>query len=196
MRKLANNTKWMLALSGVLMIILGIIVFSHPFKGVWSVAQLVGWLMLVAGVVDFVAFIVDIKRFFAGWLLIRGLVTAALGAFLAFRPIASLDVLTTMMGLWIIITGSVQFANSFVIKAVGQKEWYWFLIGGIIEAAAGVIVILHPVFSLLVAVYFMAAGLIVDGVINLIDAFRIQKALNEAKRWEKAVKEALAEVED
>jgi len=187
-KKLANYTKWMLVLSGILMIVLSCIIFTNPFTSAWSAANLAGWIMLIAGIVDVVAFIVNFDRFYAGWLLVRGLVTALIGSVFAFRPEMTMDLIMVILGIWVIISGGVQFANAFVVKAVGIRDWFWPALGGIVEIIAGVIILMNPGFSLAVSAYLIAAGLLVDGITNLVDAFRIQQGLSEAKRWEKAVK--------
>ena len=191
MRKFANYTKWFLLISGVLMILVAGILFANPFTTAWSAANLVGWLMLAAAIVDIVAFVANIDRFYAGWLFIRGVATGLIGAMLTFRPVQSMDLLMTVFGLWVIITGSVQFANSFIARSLGQKEWLWPMLGGVVEIIAGGLIVCNPSLSLAASAYVLAASLLIDGIANFIDAFKIQKGLNEVKRWEKAIKKLL-----
>ena len=191
MRKFANYTKWMLVLSGILMALVAVILFTNPLASAWSTTNVVGWLMLVAAIIDIVAFITNIDRFYAGWLLVRGVVTGLIGAMLTFRPATSLDLLMIIFGLWVIITGSVQFANSFIARSLGQREWFWPLLGGVFEIIAGGIIIIHPGLSLIAGTYVLAASLMVDAITNFVDAFKIQQGLNEINRWEKALKKLM-----
>ena len=192
MKKLINSTKWLLAAAGVLMIVVGVMIFANPLASAWSVASAVGWLLLVVAVIDIVTFAANFQRFYAGWLLVRGLATGVFGALLAFQPALSVDVMVMVFGIWIIVNGAVQFANSFVARALGQKEWLWPMIGGIVEVAAGAIMLFNTGLGLTVTAYVLAASLIVDGVVSLIDAFKIQQGINEVKKWEKAVAKLVA----
>lgn len=196
MKKLANNIKWMLAITGTLMIIMGVLLLAHPFTTTWSLAGVAGWLLLAVAIIDVVAFIVDFNKFYAGWLLLRGLVTGTIGVMLAFRPDLSVELLMMLFGIWVVVSGGIQFANSFIARALFQKDWYWPALGGIIEVIAGIIIVIHPGFAFTIAAYVIGISMIIDGIVNYIDAFKIQKGLSEIKHWEKAIKKLFAPVSE
>lgn len=196
MKKLANNTKWMLAITGVLMVIVGIMVVMHPLAAAWTSAKIVGWFLIAMAIFEAVAFVVNFKRFYAGWLLVRALATGMVGALLAFRPLGSIELLTIIFGIWVIVDGAAQFANAFIVRSIDEKNWLWPVVGGIIEVIAGVVMLFHTGLSMIALTYAIAIAAIVDGVVMIVDAFKIQKALNEAKRWEKAIEESFEDMQE
>ena len=173
------------------MALVAVVLFMNPLTSAWSATNVVGWLMLAAAIIDIVTFIANNDRFYAGWLLIRGVVTGLIGGMLAFRPVDSMELIMIVFGLWVIITGSVQFANSFIARSLGQREWFWPMLGGIFEIIAGGVIIVYPGISLIASTYVLAISLMVDAITNFIDAFKIQQGLNEINRWEKALKKLL-----
>ncbi len=196
MKTLANNTKWMLALTGILMVIVGIMVMMHPLTATWTSAKIVGWFLIATAIFEAVAFVVNFKRFYAGWLLVRALATGMVGALFAFRPFASAELLTIIFGIWVIVDGAAQFANAFIVRSIDEKNWLWPVVGGIIEIIVGAFMLFHTGLSMIAVTYALAAATIADGIVMIVDAFKIQEALNEAKRWQKAIEQTFENVRE
>ncbi|MBQ6154385.1 DUF308 domain-containing protein [bacterium] len=187
MKGLINKAKWLLIGSGVLSIVAGIVLLFYPLGVTLAATKIIGAVLLIAAVIDGVYFIMNFKKFYAGWLMVRALVSACIGLLFLTQTALSTGYMFVIFGLWIMFSGSVHFANSFVVRNLGMKQWYWAMLGGILEVIAGLLIIFEPLSGMLATALIIAITLIVDGVMSLIDALRVQKAMNSVKRWQKAV---------
>lgn len=104
----------------------------------------------------------DLKK---GWwlLLVSGVIGVIIGGLLIFWPGATLTVVTSIVGFFMIITGVIRFFIA-VFDSHAQERWLM-AIAGIIGIALGVVVMKNPegtikVIALIVAVFWLIAGLV------------------------------------
>ena len=189
MRKMLNDAKWTLGLSGVLMIVVGVLLFLHPVASAWAYAMIVGWILVAAAVAEIVGFCFNTQKFYAGWLLVSAIVNALLGLMLISRPGLSYDLLVTIFGLWAVVNGASDFANSFALKAIHYGDWGWLLVGAVVEIIAGLLVIFNPLSGFLAATTVIAVGFVWRGIVNLVNACKVQAGLNKLNRFQRALAE-------
>ncbi len=152
---------WFVGL-GVVLLILGIIAFGNLVIATVASVFLVGWLMLVAGVVEIIhAFGVKTwGRFF--YLLLSGLLYAVAG-FLAFdNPLLASAILTFLLAIALIASGVLRAWVGFGHRP--ERGWGWIVAAGVISVLAGLVIAMGwPVNSLWVLGLFLAIDLIFQG---------------------------------
>jgi uncharacterized membrane protein HdeD (DUF308 family) len=152
---------WFVAL-GVLLLIFGGIAFGNLFIATVASVYMIGWLMLMAGVVEIVhAFGVKTWGRFFYWLL-SGLLYAVAGFFAFYNPLLASTVFTFMLAVALAAAGLLRIW-------VGYQHWSengsgWIVTAGVVTTLAGLVIAMHwPVNSLWVLGLFLAIDLVFQG---------------------------------
>ncbi|RUU44354.1 HdeD family acid-resistance protein [Mesorhizobium sp. M6A.T.Ce.TU.002.03.1.1] len=152
---------WFVGL-GVLLLILGGIAFGNLFIATVASVYVVGWLMLMAGVIE-IMHALGVKtwsRFFY-WLL-SGLLYAVAGFFAFYNPLLASAVLTFLLAVALLASGVLRAWVGY--KHRPAKGWGWLVAAGIISALAGLVIAMGwPVNSVWVLGLFLAIDLIFQG---------------------------------
>ena len=152
---------WFVAL-GVLLLIFGGIAFGNLFIATVASVYMVGWLMLMAGVVEIIhAFGVKTWGRFFYWLL-SGLLYATAGFFAFDNPVLASAVLTLLLAIALVASGLLRAWVGYNHRP--EKGWGWLFAAGIITALAGLVIASGwPVNSLWVLGMFLAVDLVFQG---------------------------------
>jgi uncharacterized membrane protein HdeD (DUF308 family) len=152
---------WFVAL-GVLLLIFGGIAFGNLFIATVASVYVVGWLMLMAGVIEIIhAFGVKTWGRFVYWLL-SGLLYAVAGFFAFDNPLLASAVLTLLLAIALVASGLLRSWVAFNHRP--QQGWGWLLAAGIITILLGLMIAMGwPVNSLWVLGMFLAIDLIFQG---------------------------------
>ncbi|RWG16078.1 MAG: HdeD family acid-resistance protein [Mesorhizobium sp.] len=152
---------WFVAL-GVLLLIFGGIAFGNLFIATVASVYVVGWLMLMGGVIEIIhAFGVKTWGRFFYWLL-SGLLYAVAGFFAFYNPLLASAVLTFLLAVALIASGLLRAWVAWNHRP--QQGWGWLLAAAIITILLGLIIAMGwPVNSLWVLGMFLAVDLIFQG---------------------------------
>ncbi len=175
---LAMASTWKATLfMGVVTLILGIIVALHPGGSLNVVAVLLGVLAIISGIFQLVR-IFDRAEQHRVWLGISGLVFVVVGVLL----IRHLDLTVAAIGLLVGITWIVQGIAALIGAFSGAREGavWWGVFGGI-SLIAGIVVTASPVTSVTVLATLLGIWFIVMGLMEIIGAFLIRRALSQGQ---------------
>ncbi|AZO06728.1 HdeD family acid-resistance protein [Mesorhizobium sp. M2A.F.Ca.ET.037.01.1.1] len=152
---------WFVAL-GVLLLIFGGIAFGNLFIATVASVYVVGWLMLMAGIIEIIhAFGVKTWGRFFYWLL-SGLLYAVAGFFAFDNPLLASAVLTLLLAIALIASGLLRSWVAFSHRP--EQGWGWLLAAGIITILLGLMIAMGwPVNSLWVLGIFLAIDLVFQG---------------------------------
>jgi uncharacterized membrane protein HdeD (DUF308 family) len=152
---------WFVAL-GVLLLIFGVIAFGNLFIATVASVYLVGWLMLVGGIIEIIhAFGVKSWGRFFFWLA-SGLLYAIAGFFAFDNPLLASAVLTFLLAVALVASGVLRIWVGLSHRP--QSGWGWIVAAGVITVLAGLIIAMGwPVNSLWVLGMFLAIDLIFQG---------------------------------
>jgi uncharacterized membrane protein HdeD (DUF308 family) len=138
-REIATHWGWFLAL-GILLLVMGVAAIAFPFLSTIAAKIAIGWIFLVAGVVEVIhAFYV--KRwtgFF--WNLLIGLLYIVAGGWLAFFPLTGIVTLTIVIAAVFIAEGIMEFIMGFRMRP--HEGWGWVVFSGAVAVAAGLLIAL------------------------------------------------------
>jgi uncharacterized membrane protein HdeD (DUF308 family) len=110
-----------------------------------------------------------------GWalLLLWGVSWIILGLLLLFRPGITAILLVQFMAVFWVVGGVIDLMSGLTHAQPGRG---WRIFGGILGAAAGVILIVHPVIGAIVTIafqyYLLAFAAIVIGIVNMVGGFK------------------------
>jgi uncharacterized membrane protein HdeD (DUF308 family) len=109
-------------------------------------------------------------------LLLRGLLSLAVGIAIIWRPMTSVVALALVIALWSLFDGMINIVRSFDLRGVVQ-HWWVMLLAGIVGVAFGVAALYYfPGLSLTFAVIWTAYWLTITGVIAVYIAWQERSA--------------------
>jgi uncharacterized membrane protein HdeD (DUF308 family) len=103
-------------LIGILSIIVGILCLRNLFQTVALLALILGVFWVISGVMDFFTgvFVRDMPR--RGWVIFTGILGFLAGLVVLFQPAISLATLAWVLGIWLIVYGSMEIVASFSVR--------------------------------------------------------------------------------
>lgn len=159
---------------GLLLVVLGIAAIAFPEFGTLAATLLVGWVLLVAGVILFIGsfWIHGTVPFFAGNLF--GLLSGAAGVFLLFNPLSGAITLTLIVGIMFMFQGASELV--FALETRPAKSWVGMLLSGLASIALAVIIIAGwPGISSIALGLLLGINFLTTGVAYLFIARTIKK---------------------
>jgi uncharacterized membrane protein HdeD (DUF308 family) len=177
MKTVLKSMKWLLLLSGIFVVILGITMLFTPLENLVTLAIFIGISMLISGASEIVSFWNEKKDNRSGWMLASGTVTALFAVWVLFgRGTEALTaILPFAFAVWVMSSGIMRIVGSMAIKSEGSNLWGWILTFGILGAALGFLLLFSPILSAVIISYSIGLMLISYGIDNVIIFFRLKK---------------------
>lgn len=177
------STKIFMGISGIFLVIAGIVVMANPGATLVSLAWILGFMLTFAGVFTFLCWFFGARLIFGGpTVLFAAIGEILLGCFLFGNDILVAEALPYIFGIWILIKGIDVAVRSFDYKAVGFKPWWILLILGIASAILGIFSLTKPVVGSSAISILIGLGILLDGVHYIVGLFGIQKFENRVKK--------------
>ena len=115
----------LLFVSGAASLVLAILAFRHfgkdPFTAILLLAIWIGVGFIFRGVATTVSAISDPALPGRGWQIFSGLISLLAGIVMIGSPIESLEILTLIVGIWLIVIGAFEIVSSFGIRSASHK---------------------------------------------------------------------------
>jgi uncharacterized membrane protein HdeD (DUF308 family) len=159
LRAVSGRLFWL----GLAMVVLGLAAIIFPMVATLAAAVLVGWVLLVSGILVFAAaFSIHGTGPFFGALL-SGLLSIGAGVFLLHDPFVGAMILTLVAGIIFMLQGAFELV--FAIEMRPSKGWVGMLISGIFSIAIALMIIdgwpsiSSFVLGILLGVNFLTTGI-------------------------------------
>ena len=127
-KKNAGSTVWL----GVIVLIVGLLAMGSPLVAGLSIAMLVGIMLILAGIGQFIFSVQTGKGVFA--ILVSVLAILA-GIYMVANPAVALATLTIFLAVYMVASGIFEILMAFQIKTI--KGWGWVLISGMVSLVLG-----------------------------------------------------------
>ncbi|MGZ8540153.1 MAG: HdeD family acid-resistance protein [Chitinophagaceae bacterium] len=174
--KEAVNYWWLLLLTGLILVAVGIWVFSSQATAYLSLSFLFGASILSIGFFETV-FAISARKSLEGWgwTLAGGLLDMVIGAYLLAYPAITMAILPFVLGFWLLFRGFSAVGFSFDMKAYGDLNWGWYLLIAIGIIFFAVMILAVPAFGVANIIVWTGLSFIFAGVFRIILAFRLKK---------------------
>ncbi len=170
------STKIFMGISGVFLIIAGILIMANPNATLVSIAWLLGLSVMAAGIFTFLCWLFGGRLFLGGpTLLFAAVGEILIGVFLLANDLFVADSLPYIFGIWILIKGIDIAVRSFDYKSAGFKYWFILLILGILSAVLGIFSFTKPVVGSSAISILLGLGILLDGLHYIVALFGIGK---------------------
>lgn len=178
-----KSLKFFICLTGILLIILGLIFVCKPIESLYSIAWLLGLITLLSGISELV-FVLNAQHLIpnSGTRVLSSVFQIIIGCFLLAHIGLVAASLPIIFGIWILVEGIIVAVKSFDYKQVGYGAWWCILILGILAAIFGFIGLMNPASLAGILGIFLGIGIIFDGISFLM-------LLSGIKKFEKKVGE-------
>jgi len=172
---------WLIALRGLVAIVFGLLALLWPGLTLGVLILLFGAFVLFDGVFAIVAAIAGHSMAPRGWLAVTGVAGIAAGALTFFWPGITGLVLLWLIAAWAIVIGVMQIIAAVQLRKEMTGEWR-LILGGILSAAFGVLVLFWPVAGALALALLIGVYALADGILLLGFSFRLWRYAREGQR--------------
>jgi uncharacterized membrane protein HdeD (DUF308 family) len=107
---------------------------------------------------------------------IRGVLAILFGIVAWLWPGLTVTVLAVLFGAWLFADGLLALVSSFVNRNRVDSVWP-FVISGVVNIIAGIVVLVWPGISAIALMYFIAAWAIVTGIFAIVAAIQLRKRI-------------------
>jgi uncharacterized membrane protein HdeD (DUF308 family) len=158
--EIVHNWGWFLVF-GIGLLLLGILAVVRSVAATVVSMLFFGWLLVIAAGIEVVQAIMVGKwaGLYHHWL--AAVLFGVVGALIVWRPVASAEVLTLLMGAFFLVAGLFELITPFVVSL---PDWGWHALNGLITLLLGILVLAQwPVSGLWVIGLFVGVSLIFNG---------------------------------
>ena len=178
-----NSTKILIAVSGVMFIILGILCIAKPGPALFSIAWLLGLITLISGIAELIM-VLNAQRFIpnSGTRVLSAIFQILVGCLLLGHKWFVAISLPVIFALFVLVEGIIIVVKSFDYKQVDFKYWWCLLILGVAGAVLGFLGLKNPDVAGKTLSILVGIGIIAEGISYLV-------ALGGINRLQKSIKE-------
>lgn len=162
------QSRWSLALRGVIGILIGLTIIVRPVQSVQALALVLAVWALIEGVATTLSGI-GLRSVVGHWwvILLGGVVSVLIGVLdLAYTPGLTLKLLIILTRWWLIISGVIGIYLALQERKAGLS-WGWTMAWSLLAGFAGVVIFVNPGQSLLALMRVLAVFGIVGGLFRL-----------------------------
>jgi uncharacterized membrane protein HdeD (DUF308 family) len=158
---------WLVLLQGVAAILIGLLLVTQPGATLFTLVIFLGVYWLVGGIFDLVGIFLDPTDW--GWKLFSAILGILAGLLVVRNPLwASLVLPATLV--WLLAIIGIIVGGVGIYRALTGAGWGAGILGAM-SVIFGIILVLNPLISLSVLVYFAGIWAIVGGIATIAGAF-------------------------
>ena len=176
-----RHSIWVIVM-GIVIAFLGLLLIAYPYAAGVITTVLLGWVLILAGIAQFVFALHShaMGRFF--WKALSSLVFVIAGIALAFFPVAGLATLTAMLGIFLLVEAGVLIINAVQMRPI--QGWGWFLFDGIASLLLGGLILFHwPNSSIWAIGTLIGFAVLLSGFSRIMLASRVRDAATTADHF-------------
>jgi uncharacterized membrane protein HdeD (DUF308 family) len=172
---LVRRVSTLAILWGVSLICLGVLALASPMLAAVAVNALIGWLIILAGVVHIVVAFHSREAGSVIWRLLVGLAYVAFGGYVITRPTLGVVSLTLLLASLFLVEGIFDIIQFF--RAPSALRSTWFLLDGVVTLFLGLMIYMQwPSSSAWAIGTLVGVSLIFSGVTRVMVSLAVRRA--------------------
>ena len=176
--KQAVKDWWLLLLTGIALLVIGIVVFAFPAQSYIGMSLMFGWLILLSGIFQVILSTAN-KHYITGrgWMLAGGIIEIVLGAILVWNVALSAATLPIFLGFWLMFRGFSAIGLGGDMSSMNVPGSAWTIISGILLLLCSLWVLIQPlVFGTTMVVVWVGISLLFAGIAAISLAMQLKSA--------------------
>ena len=151
-------------IEGAALLVLGVLALLAPVVAAVFAVSLLGWLILLAGVLGLVSTFAGRAHAHRTWSLVSAAIAVVAGVLIALNPVVGAGALTLLLAAYLLLDGGSLIMLSLDQRKRAAHRWGWLLAAGIGDLLlAGLVLVLGPLgqtvlVGLIVGVDLLLAG--------------------------------------
>ncbi len=170
MDKALRRTKTGVIITGIVLTLLGAIMFMRPIVTLTVIVLIVGWMLLALGVVMIVNSVVHRRDGSSslGLGIAIGIIEIVIGLCIVIWPTSFLLYLYIVLGIIVIITSISDIAEALAMRSIGFEKWGLPLAMGILTLVLGALVVAAPFVFIEAVAIITGIALVFGGITELV----------------------------
>jgi len=158
-------SKWLLLISGILLVLLGVHLLFNPIERFVMVAIFIGATLFLSGVSEIATYFDEIREARSGWLLASGIISTVVGMWILMGRGAAIltAILPIIFAIWVIASSFIRIVHSVARRSQGYPVWGLSLVLGLLGILAGTVLFFQPLLSALIISLTIAVMFIIYG---------------------------------
>ena len=168
----------LLLLTGIALLVIGIVVFAFPAQSYIGMSLMFGWLILLSGIFQVILSTAN-KHYITGrgWMLAGGIIEIVLGAILVWNVALSAATLPIFLGFWLMFRGFSAIGLGGDMSSMNVPGSAWTIISGILLLLCSLWVLIQPlVFGTTMVVVWVGISLLFAGIAAISLAMQLKSA--------------------
>jgi uncharacterized membrane protein HdeD (DUF308 family) len=150
---------------GALLIIFGVLAAALPAIAGFAAALAFGWMLILAGILGFVAFFASRPHAHPLWSIVSALAALVAGGFVVWSPIAGAVALALFVAAYLLVDAVALIALAFDQRRRQARSWGWLAAAGVVDLILGAfIIVLGPLSDLVLIGFVVALDLAFAGI--------------------------------
>lgn len=167
---------WIALLLGLISVGVGILALAYPGETLTTIAIIFGIYLLIAALIQLVLAFGEGERS-RGALLLSAAVAGIAGLIVIRHPGGSVQVVALAFGIYLVVMGIMRlFAAAYAVQGRG-----WLILWGLVDFAAGVVIVAWPQFGVATLAVVIAIVLLARGIVMCALAFALRSAGHELR---------------
>jgi uncharacterized membrane protein HdeD (DUF308 family) len=163
---------WKLFVTGLLLIIAGILILLKPVASYLTVNFLLSTVLIFSGISNIFIGSVGGKKEKQGWTSTAGIFETLIGISLLALSFASKIALPLVLGFWVMFRGVYKMGTALDLKKRNMSGWGWILSGGMADLVLAFLVLYNPARGVISIRFLSATIFIVGGIFDLVLAIK------------------------
>lgn len=167
----------------VLYILLGIFLIVAPGTASDIICYILGGITIIYGLINIVDFIANREeRNFYSFGFVKGVIFFLIGLFIVLKTDFVSSILPFVFGIILAADGFSNLQTAFNLKALGQPKWWIVLIGALLTAFLGIVMVFNPFETRNIIMMIIGISLIYDGASNLFFHMWLKREIKRKER--------------
>ena len=178
--KTIKQAKWCYIICSALLIAAGVFIIVKPFTSALIFCRIIGGISLFYGISKILGYFShDLYNLAFQFDLALGVFTLIFGLLLLLRSSRVVTFMPVIIGVFVLVDGVFKLQTAIDAKRFGLSNWWLILLGSLICAVFGLLLIIEPFGGSNALMVFVGISLLTDGLQNLFNAFYTVKIMKQ-----------------
>lgn len=167
---------WLMLLLGIVLFIVGIVIFAYPAASYLGMSVLFGFVILFSGIFEIVLSASNNHLVTGrGWLLAAGIIEAVLGLLLIFNVALSAAALPVFLGFWLLFRSFTLIGLGGDMNSMQVPGSVWTIVTGVLLLLCSLAILFQPVvFGAQAVVIWVGLSFLMAGISAAVFAFQLK----------------------